>query len=152
MFFQQCRSVHVLLLWTKFHWKIPLGKRFFKFWPKSKWREIKISYLGAILKQYNIFIFIYLFIYLFIYFYFILFFIFFSELWFFYSAYIYGANVIAKFQWESGFLREDSPLPAPTEVKVPWSLLSVNEFSFHKIKRKIRRYYHMGLQKHPKLG
>ena len=37
--------------------KIPLGKWFFKFWPKSKWREIKIGYLAAILKRYNIFFF-----------------------------------------------------------------------------------------------
>ena len=28
---------------------------FFKFWPKSKSREIKIGYLAAILKRYNIF-------------------------------------------------------------------------------------------------
>ena len=32
-------------------------------------------------------------------------FFFFAELWFFYSPYIYGANFIAKFGWESGFLR-----------------------------------------------
>ena len=31
--------------------------------------------------------------------------IFFAELWLFYSPYIYGANFIAKFGWESGFLR-----------------------------------------------
>ena len=31
--------------------------------------------------------------------------IFFVELWIFYSPYIYGANFIAKFRWESGFLR-----------------------------------------------
>ena len=30
---------------------------FLKFWPKSKWREIKIGYLAAILKRYNIFFF-----------------------------------------------------------------------------------------------
>ena len=30
-------------------------KKFFKFWPKSKWREIRISDLAAILKRYNIF-------------------------------------------------------------------------------------------------
>ena len=30
---------------------------------------------------------------------------FFSELWFFYSAYIYGANFTAKFWWKSGFLK-----------------------------------------------
>ena len=35
--------------------KNPLGKWLFKFWPKSKWREIKIGYLAAILKQYNIY-------------------------------------------------------------------------------------------------
>ena len=31
------------------------GKWFFKFWPKWKWCEIKIGYLAAILKRYNIF-------------------------------------------------------------------------------------------------
>ena len=34
----------------------------------------------------------------------------------------YGANFIAKFRWDSGFLRDPSPTWAPTEVKVPWSL------------------------------
>ena len=29
---------------------------------------------------------------------------FFAELWFFYSLYIYGSNIIAKFVWENGFL------------------------------------------------
>ena len=77
---------YVLLLWAKFPWKIPLGKWFFKFWPKSKWRKIKIGYLAAILKRYNIFNF-------------------FSGIVIFYSPYIYGANFIAKFRWESGFLR-----------------------------------------------
>ena len=46
-----------LLIWAKFHWKIPLGKAVFKFWPKSKWREMKIGYLAAILKWYKYFIF-----------------------------------------------------------------------------------------------
>ena len=54
MFLQQCKSIHILLLWAKFHWKIPLGKWFFKIWPKSKWGEIKIGYLPAILKRYKI--------------------------------------------------------------------------------------------------
>ena len=58
MLFQQCKSIHILLLWAKFHWKIPLGKWFFRIWPKSKWREIKIGYLAAILKRYNILIFV----------------------------------------------------------------------------------------------
>ena len=31
-----------------------MGKWFFKIWPKSKWRKIKIGYLAAILKRYNI--------------------------------------------------------------------------------------------------
>ena len=62
---------------------------FFKFWPKSKWREIKIGYLAAIFKLYNIFIFFI-----------------FCRIVFFYSPYIYGAkNFIAKCGWESGFLR-----------------------------------------------
>ena len=30
---------------------------------------------------------------------------FFAGLWFFYSPYIYGANLIAKFGWKSSFLR-----------------------------------------------
>ena len=40
------------------------------------------------------------------------------------SAYLYGANFIAKFLWESGFLRGVpwNPPWVPTEVKVPWSL------------------------------
>ena len=70
------------------------GKVLFKFWPKSKWREIKIGYLAAILKRYNILIFC------------------FCGIMILYSAYIYGANFIAKFRWESGFLRG-----------VPWNLL-----------------------------
>ena len=61
--------------------KNSLGKMSFqilaKFWPKSKWREIKISYLAAILKRYNIV---------------------FARFMIFYSAYIYGANFIAKFR------------------------------------------------------
>ena len=36
------------------------------------------------------------------------------------SAYIYGANFIAKFRWENGFLRGVSW--NPETVKVPWSL------------------------------
>ena len=38
---------------------------------------------------------------------------------------MYGANFIAKFWGESGFLRGDSmdtPLQTPMGVKVPWSL------------------------------
>ena len=43
---------------------------------------------------------------------------------FLYSAYIYGANFIAKFRWESGFLRGGSMEPpwALTGVTVHWSL------------------------------
>ena len=46
----------------------------------------------------------------------------------FYSPYIYGANFIAKFQWESGFLKGGSMNPpwAPTGVEVPWSLKATN--------------------------
>ena len=38
--------------------------------------------------------------------------------------YMYGANFIAKFRWESGFLRGVpwNPPWAPTGAKVPWSL------------------------------
>ena len=41
-----------------------------------------------------------------------------------YSPYVHGANFIAKFWWESGFLREVpwNPPWAQTGVKVPWSL------------------------------
>ena len=35
--------------------KNSFGKVVFKIWPKSKWREIKIGYLAAILKRNNIF-------------------------------------------------------------------------------------------------
>ena len=54
-------------------------------------------------------------------------FFFVAKLRFFFSPYIYGANFIAKFRWESGFLKggsmeTPSPPPAPTGVKVPWSL------------------------------
>ena len=38
--------------------KNSFGKVVFKFWPKSKWREMKIGYLAAILKRYKHFIFI----------------------------------------------------------------------------------------------
>ena len=48
---------------------------------------MKIGYLAAILKRYNIFNF------------------FFGRIMIFYSLYIVGANFIAKFGWESGFLR-----------------------------------------------
>ena len=53
----------------------------------EKWREIKIDYLAAILKRYNVWIVI------------------------FYSPYIYDANFIAKFRWESGFLEGGSMEP-----------------------------------------
>ena len=49
---------------------------------------MKIRYLVTILKRYNI----------------LRFFFFFLRIMIFYSAYIYGANFIAKFLWESGFL------------------------------------------------
>ena len=51
-------------------------------------------------------------------------FIFFLQNCDFYCPYIYGANFIAKFRWESGFLRGVpwNPPWAPTGVKVPWSL------------------------------
>ena len=102
--FQWCKSIHILLLWAKFHWKIPLGKWFFKIWPKSKWREKKIGYLAAILKRNNI----------------LIFFLLNCD---FYSPYIYGANCIAKYRWESVFFGGFHGTPwAPTGVKVPWSL------------------------------
>ena len=57
--------------------------------------------MAAILKRYNIFNF-------------------FCRIVIFYSPYIYGANFIAKFRWEGGFLKGGSMEPpwAPTGVKV----------------------------------
>ena len=52
--FQKFKYIHVLLLWAKFHLKIPLGKWFFKFWSPDYFREMKIRFLAAILKR-NIF-------------------------------------------------------------------------------------------------
>ena len=41
----------------KFILKIPLKKQFFQFWPeKRNGSEMKIGYLAAILKRYNIFV------------------------------------------------------------------------------------------------
>ena len=48
--------------------------------------------------------------------------IFFFRIVIFYSPYIYGAKLIAKFRWESGFLKGGFHPWAPTGVKVPWSL------------------------------
>ena len=86
----------------KFLWE----SGFYKFWPKSKWREIKIGYLAAILKRYNIFIF-------------------FAELWIFiahtYMVQIslqnFGGKVVLY-----GWVARSPPPWAPTGVKVPWSL------------------------------
>ena len=57
----------------------------FKFWPKSKWHEMKIGYLAAILKRYKIF-------YIFSWNMVVI------------SVYTYGVKIIKKFRWESGFL------------------------------------------------
>ena len=75
----------------KFLWK----SGFSNVGQNRKWREIKIGYLAAILKRYNIFTI-------------------FGRIVIFYSPYIYGANFIAKFRWQSGFL---NPPWAPTGVK-----------------------------------
>ena len=58
----------------------------FQILAKIEWRETKIGYLAAILKRYNILKF-------------------FSRILILYSPYTYGVNFIAKFRWESGFLR-----------------------------------------------
>ena len=53
---------------------------------------------------------------------------FFCRIVIFYSPYMYGANFIAKFWWEIGFLKGGVPWNppwAPTGVKVPWSLKGV---------------------------
>ena len=58
---------------------------------------------------------------------------FFCRIVIFYVPYIYGANCIAKFRWESGFLTGEgfhgTPPWAPTGVKVPWSLKGTSVFS-----------------------
>ena len=59
---------------------------FFKIWPKWKWREIKIGYLAAILKRYNISI------------------VFVAELWFFIARTYMVQISFTKFRWENGFL------------------------------------------------
>ena len=84
-----------------FLWKV----FFSKFGQNRNDAEKKIGYLVAILKLNNILIF-------------------FFRIVIFYSRYIYGANFIAKFRSESGFLRGVpwNPPWAPTGVKVPWSL------------------------------
>ena len=41
--FQKCKCIHVLQLWAKFYWKIPLGKCFFKFWSHVAGISEKIS-------------------------------------------------------------------------------------------------------------
>ena len=94
---------HAVLLWTKIHWKIPSERGFFKFWPKSKWREIEIGYLAAILKGYNILIYDFLLCI---------------------NTQLYGAISIAQFRWKNGFEGSmEPPAPwAPMGVKVPWSL------------------------------
>ena len=86
------KSIHVLLLWAKFHRKFLWESVFFsnfcqiKNKTKQQQQQQQIRYLAAILKRYNIWFF------------------FLAELWFFFSAYIYGANFIAKFRWKSVFL------------------------------------------------
>ena len=96
----------------KFLWK----SGFANFGKNRNDAKIKIGYLAAILKRYNIFIF-------------------FSELWFFYSPYIYGANFIAKFPWQKWFSTVGSlgpPPPwAPTGIKVPWSLKCYSRCLIH---------------------
>ena len=70
--------IYAVVVWAKIHCNIPLGKWFFKFLSKLKWHKIKIGYLAAILKRYNIYLF-------------------FPE---------YGCvEIIEKFRWENGFLR-----------------------------------------------
>ena len=59
----------------------------------------------------------------------------------FYDPYIYGTNFIAKFRWESGFLKGGSMEPpwALTGVKVPWSLLKVLSEKKKKAKQKTNK-------------
>ena len=68
---------------------------FFQNLAKIEMTRNKIGYLAAILKRYNILKF------------------FFCRIVIFYDPYIYGANFIAKFRWESGFLRGGGSMEPP---------------------------------------
>ena len=101
-YFTNVKSIHILLLWAKFHLKSPLGKRFFEIWPQSKWREIKIGYFAAILKQYKILEF------------------FFAELWFFIASTYMVQTSLQNSVWKvvfSGGSMEPLPLGHQRELK-----------------------------------
>ena len=55
-------SLIVVGMWAKFHWKILLGKWFFKVWSRDYFRKTNICFLAAILKR-NIFLTFFLLIY-----------------------------------------------------------------------------------------
>ena len=82
--------------------KNSFGKVVFQILAKIEMMQIKIGYLAAILKRYNISIF------------------FFCRIVNFYSPYIYGANFIAKFRWQSGFLRLGPWEPPPPPLGHQW--------------------------------
>ena len=99
------KCIYAQLQWAKIHWKNPLGKWFFQILAKLEMTQNKSPLSGDHFETVQHF-------------------------WFFfrivivYSVYIYGVNFIAKFRWESGFLRL-SPWDPPwalTGLKVPWSL------------------------------
>ena len=50
MLFQQCKSIHALLLWAKFNWKLLFGKVVFQTWSRDCFRKMEIIILAAILK------------------------------------------------------------------------------------------------------
>ena len=110
MLFQKCKCINVLLLWAKFHWKIPLGKWFFKFWPKMTRNKNRV--FGRHFETVQHFQF------------FFFFFFFFAELWFFivhiYMVQISLQNCSGKVVLY-GWVPRNPPW-APTGVKVPWSL------------------------------
>ena len=49
--FQQYLCIYDLLLWAKFHWKIPLGKWVFQNFVEIEMHETIIGYLAAILRR-----------------------------------------------------------------------------------------------------
>ena len=53
--FQQCECIYVLLLWAKFYWKIPSGKKKIQILFTWLFLRNENSFLAAILKQYIFF-------------------------------------------------------------------------------------------------
>ena len=87
-----------LLMWAKFHWKTPLGKRFFKFWSCDFFAKWKFVFLGAILNLYKT----------------NFHFFFFAGIWL-WLVYVYYVNIFVKVQLKSCFLKGGSMPYALTE-------------------------------------